>query len=307
MVVGHDAGGFVQAVYAGELSVAEAAGELRQDRGIDVVEPEGDLVEDGVAGGHETLRGREVAPVHRLPVVLGEILTQPRPHGHALKRLDGGDAGLLKACRQSNRFERGPRRVGGQQGAVQERLAVIVGEPVVLLQAEAIGDGLGVEPGVGGQGQHGVIARVHDNDGAHPLGEDAFRRRLNVDVEGEDDVLAGPGRLLGDGAADRTFGGDRGQRAAALAGQDLIELELQAEGAYHVAGAVALRLQLFQLLGVDLGHVAQDVGGGVTDGVDALRLVPYHHSQVGEGVELVQLLLSGAVVQRVDRDEVVGG
>ena len=189
---------------------------------------------------------------------------------------------------------------------MQERQAVIVGELVVLLVAETVGERLGVESGVGGQGQHAVVPRVHDDDGANPLAEGALRRLLNIDVQGEDDVLAGLGRLLGDGAGGGALGGDRGQGAAVLAGQDLIELGLQAEGADLVAGAVALHRQLLELFGGDLRHVAQDVGGGITVGVDALSLLPHHYSQVGEGVELVQRLDAGAVGQGGDRDEVVG-
>ena len=48
--------------------------------------------------------------------------------------------------------------------------------------------------------------------------------------------------------------------AAPFAGQHLVELALQAEGAGLVARAVALGRQLLELLLADLRHVAEDVG-----------------------------------------------
>ncbi len=224
-----------------------------------------------------------------------------------MERLAGGDPGLLHAGGHGDRLEGGADGVGGQHGPVQERLAGVVGQRVVRFGAQAVGQPLGIEAGVGGQRQHAVVPRVHHYDRADALAERLLSHLLGSDVQGEDDVLPGFGRHLRDRAADGAFGRDRGEGAAALARQDIVHLTLHAEDADLVAGAVAPRRQLLQLLGVDLGHMAHDVGGRVAVRVDALRLLPHHDTQFVEGVELLQRLLLCAVGQRLDGDEVVRG
>ncbi len=162
--VGHDTGSLIQAVDARELPVAEAAGEVGQDVGIYEVQPEGDLVEHGVTGRHQPLSRRQIAAVHLLPVVLGELLSQTLPHWHAVERLAGRDSALLQARRHGHRLEGRAGWIGGQEGTVKEGLPLVVRQLVVLLAAQAVGDPLGVEPRVGGQSQHRVVPRVHGDD-----------------------------------------------------------------------------------------------------------------------------------------------
>ncbi len=148
---------------------------------------------------------------------------------------------------------------------------------------------------------------VHNDDGADAVPEGLLGGLLNIDVDRQDDILARARWLLDDGTGDGALGRNGREHAAALARQNVVELLLDAEGADHVTGAVALRLELLKLLGGDLRHVADDVGRRVAVGVDPSRLLSHDHAELGEGVELIEVRLLRGVWERRYRDEVIGG
>ena len=151
---------------------------------------------------------------------------------------------------------------------------------------EADGELVGVEGGAGGHGEDLAGVRVHGDDGAGFAFEGLLGGELEVEVDGELEVLAGGGELLAAVADLLAVGVDDDLAVTVLAAEECVVGLLDAGAADDVAGIVGgVAGVIFEHLLGDLADVADEVGGEAVAGVEAALLV--------EGFELGELVFVG--------------
>ena len=90
-------------------------------------------------------------------------------------------------------------RAGGElrlDGLVQQRMVGVVDDLVPVARGEADGELVGIEGGARDHGENLAGVRIHGDDGAGLAFERLLGGHLDVEVDGELEVLAGHGELL---------------------------------------------------------------------------------------------------------------
>ncbi len=137
-------------------------------------------------------------------------------------------------------------------------------------------------------------------------GEGVLEGLLQAEVHVEHDGVAGPGVGLVERADHVALGVDLELLGAVLAPQVLLVLGLDATLADLAARRVTLGFEGVELLGADVAHVAEDVGGGRAPlGVAALGGRLHRDARVGRLV-LLEVLDGGGRCVGEDRDRLVG-
>ena len=186
-----DPGGRTQAVFLGDvLQVVVAVGALA----IPQVQPDG--VEEVVARYRDG--GLQVDhAVGGTVVVVGDEVADGDVPG-VVEWSEGGDQPGLQAGGGRDELERRSGRVLALNGAVEQRIARIVEQRLVVGLADSADELARVVGGVGGQGQDLAVVGVLDDRRARRCGEVA----VGDLVEG----VAGPRPCLARGSARRPFG-----------------------------------------------------------------------------------------------------
>ena len=241
---------------AGRRTEAERHGVLG-----DVVDAQGEsrLVEVDVAGLRERVVHVDVAvpllyPVLEDPVAVGELA----PARDRVARRPGA---FLEQPGHHQNLEHARRRVGGADGAIDERERG-VGRGGAECRGAAVADErLRIEPRVGDHGQDlaGGGPQHHHRAGARP--ERLLGRALQAPVDGQHDVGTGPRRHRGlPDIGDRALVHVHGTVADAVgAAQHRLVAFFDAALADRVAGRVALVEQHLQFLAGHVAHVAGHV------------------------------------------------
>ncbi len=183
----------------------------------------------------------------------------------------------------------------GLDGLVEQRVVRVVDDGGPVVAGEAHGKLVGVEAGARDHGEDLAGVRIQRDDGAVLAVERLLGGHLEVEVDGEPEVLAGDGErlaLLADLLAVRV---DDDVAGAVGTAQERVVGGLDAGLADDIAGRVAgIAVIVGEHLLGHLADVADEVGGETVAGVEAALLVA--------GFELGQL-----VAVRLDEGLLVGG
>ncbi len=252
---GQDAGALAFDIDAGDLAEAERLHEIVDGVDAHVV---GELVVVRVARHHDGAVHVDPAVAARRVVAEGVVAQRERAGvGHApLRRA----LAQLQRGQRHERLVRRARRVGAAQRPVQQRL---VGRAVQFVPGgavDAFDEEVGIEGGLGDEGEDIAGLGLDRHQRAATVAEQLLGHPLQVDVQRQDQVVAGRGLR----------GGQRTDRPPARADLDLF-----------VAGQ-AVQLGLVALLDADLADV---LGAAVVVGVLA-RIV----SDVGLTVGLARVV-----------------
>ncbi len=145
---------------------------------------------------------------------------------------------LLQAGDGHDDLEGRAGRELGLDGLVEQRVVGVVDDGVPVALGEADGELVGVEGGARDHGEDLAGVRVHGDDGAVLAFEGLLGGELDVEVDGEPEVLAGGGELLAEVADLLAVGVDDDVAGAVLAAEEGVVGGLDAGLADDVAGIV---------------------------------------------------------------------
>ena len=207
---------------------------------------------------------------------------------------------LLQAGRGHDDFEGRSRSKLVLNGLVHQRMVGIGDELVPVGAVDAHGKGVGVVAGMGNQGENLAVAGVHGHHGAVGVAQRQFRGALQVNVDGQLQVLAGDGVLGAQVAHLAPMTVHHHVARAVLATQQLVIGLLNAGLAHHVARFVGRIARVVQILLAHLAHVADQVGRKAVARikpalhVDRLQLGQFVAMRLDEGLLVgCDLLLDG--------------
>ena len=267
LVVGvrHDAGPLVQADVEG---VAQA--ELPRHGG-DLVgaESQGGLVEEDVARRLDRVvhvqRAVALVAVEHAPAVVDRPVAGVGP-----RRIDA----VLQRGHGDHGLEGRAGRIGGAERLVEQRLAVVGGQGAVVRTGHALDELVGVEARRREQAEDVPVAHVHHHRGAAVVAEHLQPPVLDIGVEGELDRGAGRRRQVAAGVAahhpalDVDLHLSRAGRAAQGKIESLLHPALADAEARIEQDGLGVGAGLGDVLGADLGDVADHVGEGRREGID---------------------------------------
>ncbi len=241
-----------------------------------LVRPQRHVVEVGVARVGERRRQLHRLVLRRVPVHELLLVLADRQRPGALDLLDRAEQALLHRRQRRDGLERGARRIEAGDGAVQR--GVVRGrvrERLELLGRDAAQVDGRVERGVGREREHLARVRIHGDDRAavrgplavlvrqaQPVLERVLGRPLEARVDRQLHRVAGLGS-----AAELAIARHLPERVHADLAQPGRPAEVRVVRSFDaglpdpVAGRVALLLELLQLLGGDLGDVAEELRG----------------------------------------------
>ncbi len=262
----HQARGFFEHVQRDLLADAELVHIGRQPIDAELVRQ---VIEVGVVGPHD--RRVEVdeavtgtVPVAILVVVVGQHVIARVEHPARSRDHAGVETG-----NRYRRFDRRARRVQTTQHAVEQRPVDGITQLGVGLEADAGDEQVGVETRLTDHRQHFAGFRIERHHRATTPAQCGLGGFLQLDVEAQDDVLAG----------NRIGALEHPQHAATGVGFDFLVTDLTVQfrlvepldaGLADVVGAAVVdRIQRLQLFLVDPPHVAHRVRK-----VRALRVMP---------------------------------
>ena len=184
---GHNAGHLVGQVNAGLLREAEGGGVFRNRVDAEFLRQR---VKEGVAGERNGLLNTEYT-------VMLVALEEATVEGSAAYAVDSHvlrDA-FLQAGGGHDDLEGG---TGGKlilNGLVHQRMARVGDELVPVIALDLDGKGVGVKAGVRDQRQNLSVARIHHHHRAVGCSQGQLGGALNVEIDGELEILAGGGML----------------------------------------------------------------------------------------------------------------
>ena len=246
-----------------------------------VLEP--DQIEVDVRGDLE--RGVQIdCAVDGVPGVL-ELDAADLDRATVADDLIRGDQTLLEGARRGDQLEGRTRWISALDRAVEDRCLRAVGAV-----EDGVGDRLGdhgpredgrVEGGHRAEGEDLAGVDVHRDEAARQAeaADGALRRRLELRVEAQAQVVAGPRLLDAEApAGGRAAGVDLNAGPAVDPPEQVVVGGLDPGLPDQVSGLQRLVLGLLQLVGVDLAHVAEQVRGEralrVAAHVDAVNAHP---------------------------------
>ncbi len=165
-------------------------------------------------------------------------------------------------------------RIVGRERLVEQRLAVVFRQRLIFRPGQPLDEGVGVEAGRRGQAQDVAGAAIHHHRRAALLAEHLQRPVLDIGVEGQADRRAGGRRdiavrILPDHAAlDVHLHLARPGLAAQIEVVGFLDPLLADAEAGIEHDRIGVGAGLADVLGVDLGHIADHVGEGAAKGID---------------------------------------
>ncbi len=185
-------------------------------------------------------------------------------------------------------------------------MARVGNELVPVVAGDADGELVGVEIGMGDQRQDFAGAGIHGDDGAVAVAQQLLGFALQVEIDGELQVLSRSGVLRAQDAHLAAVAVHDYVARAVYAAQELVVGLLHAVLAHHVAGLIGGVARLIQVIFAHLAHVADQVRGESVSRIKPALLV--------DGLELGQLVAvrldEGLLVRGnifFDRDGLVAG
>ena len=165
-------------------------------------------------------------------------------------------------------------RIGRGQGLIEQGLAIIFGQGLVVRPAHAAHKGVGVEAGGGEHAQHIPAAAVHHHRRAAVGPEDLHGPVLNVGIERQLDGRAGRWRKIAAGIVAQNAALDvhldlaRAGLAAQIQVIGFFQPLLADAKAWIEQDGFGIGSVLGDVLGADLGHIAYNMGEGRGEGID---------------------------------------
>ena len=192
------------------------------------------------------------------------------------------DGAGFQAGQRHDRLERRARRLLRLNGAVQQRVVRVVGDFLPVLGLDADGEFVGIEGRPADHGQHLAGARIERHHRAVLAVHGQLGHGLQIQIDGELQILAGHGRLVLQHLAHLAAIVHHHLALAVHAHQRVVVLALDAELADHGPGIVLGELRIVQFLLADFTGVADDVRHHAVLRIEpSLRL---NHDQLGKEI-----------------------
>ncbi len=164
--------------------------------------------------------------------------------------------------------------------------------PFIAMDADC--ERIGVVAGMRNQGQDLAIARIHRDHGAVVFAQGDLGCLLQVEIDGEFQIMARLGVLGSENAHLAAVAVDDHVARAVVAAQDLIVGLFHARLSDHVPGLVVGIARLVQVVFADFADISDQVGREPVAGIEAALLV--------DGLQLRKLVAVG-----LDKRLLVGG
>ncbi len=258
------AGSLARDVDAGQRSEAELLGPVLDDLlsglVVDVVGHATDVVEEDV-GGDPQRRDHVDDAVRGLAGVPPRVVAELERAG-VVESVLGRDQPGLERRRPGDRLERRAGRVAGLDRPVEQRVLLVVGQVLDHVRLDRRREDARIEGRRGAHAEDRSVADVHRDERARQPAarERRFAGRLDLLVEGQLQVVAGLGLDPRELAAARLAGCiDLDADRAVAATEDRVVLRLEAGGADPIARLEPLVGRLLELVGADLGDVAEQL------------------------------------------------
>jgi hypothetical protein len=262
---GHGAGDFIGQVDAGLLRQAKRRCVARDGVDTEVV---GEGVVEGVAGERNGVVDVDCAVV----LVAGEEMSVEAGAAVALNVQVLGDV-LLQARHRHDDLEGAAGCELRLDGLVEQRVVRVIQDRRPVAVGEPDGELVGVEAGARDHGKDLAGVRVQRDDGSGLSFEGLFGRLLDVEVDGELEILSGLGEFLAEVSDLLAVRVDDYVARAVHAAQERVVGGFDAGAADDVAGRVGgVAVVVGEHLLGDLADVADEVSGETVARVEAALL-----------------------------------